>query len=101
MQPPSIRQGGRRRGANMAVLRVDHPDIESFINAKRTPGRLENFNLSVGVTDAFFKALDTRTPFPLRNPRTGRVTRTVDAQELFDCDGGSGLGRGRSWTSLS
>jgi len=79
-----IRQGGRRRGANMAVLRVDHPDIESFINAKRTPGRLENFNLSVGVTDAFFKALDTRTPFPLRNPRTGRVTRTVDAQELFD-----------------
>jgi ribonucleoside-diphosphate reductase alpha chain len=79
-----IRQGGRRRGANMAVLRVDHPDIESFINVKRTPGRLENFNLSVGVTDAFFNALETRTPFALRNPRTGRVTCTVDPQELFD-----------------
>jgi ribonucleoside-diphosphate reductase alpha chain len=78
-----IRQGGRRRGANMAVLRIDHPDIEAFINAKRTPGRLENFNLSVGVTDAFFAALDAQAPFSLRNPRTGRVTRTVDPHDLF------------------
>lgn len=79
-----IRQGGRRRGANMAVLRVDHPDIEAFIDAKRVPGRLENFNLSVGVTDAFFSALDDGKPFPLRNPRTGRVVRTVDPRALFD-----------------
>ena len=79
-----IRQGGRRRGANMAVLRVDHPDIEAFIDAKRTPGHLENFNLSVGVTDEFFAALDARTPFALRNPRTGRVTRTVNSEDLFE-----------------
>ena len=79
-----IRQGGRRRGANMAVLRIDHPDIEAFIDAKRSTGRLENFNLSVGVTNAFFAALDARTPFALRNPRTGRVTRTVDAVDLFN-----------------
>lgn len=79
-----IRQGGRRRGANMAVLRIDHPDIEAFINAKRAPGRLENFNLSVGVTDAFFAALDSHTPFSLRNPRTGRVTRTVAPHKLLD-----------------
>jgi ribonucleoside-diphosphate reductase alpha chain len=79
-----IRAGGRRRGANMAVLRVDHPDVEAFIDAKQTPGRLENFNLSVGVTDAFFQALDGGTPFPLRNPRSGRVARTVDPAALFE-----------------
>jgi ribonucleoside-diphosphate reductase alpha chain len=79
-----IRAGGRRRGANMAVLRVDHPDIEEFINAKRAPGQLENFNLSVGVTDEFFAALDAGIPFSLRNPRSGRVARTVDPAALFD-----------------
>ena len=79
-----IRAGGRRRGANMAVLRVDHPDIEEFVNAKHTPGQLENFNLSVGVTDEFFAALDASTPFPLRNPRRARVARTVDPAALFD-----------------
>ncbi len=79
-----IRRGGRRRGANMAVLRVDHPDIEAFIHAKSALGRLENFNLSVGITDEFFSALDAREPFGLRNPRTGRVVRTVDPVELFD-----------------
>ncbi len=79
-----IRQGGRRRGANMAVLSIDHPDIEAFINAKRTPGRLENFNLSVGLTDAFFSALDAHAAFPLRNPRTGRATRTVDPHDLLN-----------------
>ncbi len=79
-----IRAGGRRRGANMAVLRIDHPDIEEFIDAKRTPGRLENFNLSVGVTDAFFEALYEKRSFPLRNPRTGQVDRSVDPAELFD-----------------
>ena len=79
-----IRAGGRRRGANMAVLRVDHPDIEEFVVAKRTPGRLENFNLSVGVADAFLAALDAHRPFELRNPRTGRVTRTIDPEVLFE-----------------
>jgi ribonucleoside-diphosphate reductase alpha chain len=78
-----IRQGGRRRGANMAVLRVDHPDIEEFVDAKRSPGRLENFNLSVGITDEFFAAVNRRSRFPLRSPRNGKVARIVDAQELF------------------
>jgi ribonucleoside-diphosphate reductase alpha chain len=79
-----IREGGRRRGANMAVLRVDHPDVETFIDAKRTPGRLEHFNLSVGLTDAFFAALDTGAPFALRNPRTGHVVRHVQPGALLD-----------------
>lgn len=79
-----IRQGGRRRGANMAVLRVDHPDIEEFIAAKMPPGRLENFNLSVAITDDFWTALIGRQYFPLRNPRTGATTRYVKAQQLFD-----------------
>jgi len=78
-----IRQGGRRRGANMAVLRVDHPDIEAFIAAKRSPGRLENFNLSVGVTDAFVAALDAGERFALRNPRNGAVVGFVDPRSLF------------------
>ncbi|HSP96782.1 MAG TPA: adenosylcobalamin-dependent ribonucleoside-diphosphate reductase [Candidatus Dormibacteraeota bacterium] len=79
-----IRQGGRRRGANMAVLRIDHPDVEEFIAAKRTPGRLENFNLSIGVPDAFFVALATDAPFALRDPRTGDVVRRVEPRRLFN-----------------
>jgi ribonucleoside-diphosphate reductase alpha chain len=79
-----IRQGGRRRGANMAVLRIDHPDIEEFIDSKKSPGRLENFNLSVGVTDSFWSALDRRVAFALRNPRNGKTARRVDAKELFE-----------------
>lgn len=79
-----IRQGGRRRGANMAVLRVDHPDIEAFVEAKRSPGRLENFNLSVAVTDPFLAAVDGGTAFGLTNPRTARIVRSVDAVSLFE-----------------
>jgi ribonucleoside-diphosphate reductase alpha chain len=79
-----IRQGGRRRGANMAVLRIDHPDIEEFITAKRRPGRLENFNLSVGVTEAFWSALAGRRDFDLINPRSGRAVRTIGTESLFE-----------------
>jgi ribonucleoside-diphosphate reductase alpha chain len=79
-----IRAGGRRRGANMGVLRVDHPDIERFIDAKLTPGRLENFNLSVGITDEYLAALDAGAPFALLNPRTGETARTVDPHALLD-----------------
>lgn len=79
-----IRRGGRRRGANMAVLRIDHPDIKEFVAAKRTPGRLENFNLSVGVTEPFFAALEAGAPFALRNPRTGHIACTLDPGALFD-----------------
>ncbi len=79
-----IRAGGRRRGANMAVLRIDHPDVEEFIAAKRDTGRLTNFNLSIGVTDEFFAALDSGRPFDLRNPRTGRTAGEVDPAATFD-----------------
>ncbi len=79
-----IRQGGKRRGANMAVLRVDHPDILEFIRAKRTAGVLENFNLSAGVTDAFMDAARNGESCALINPRTGRETARLNAREVFD-----------------
>ncbi len=79
-----IRQGGRRRGANMAVLRIDHPDIEEFIDAKKQPGRLENFNLSIGITEAFWSAWESRGAFDLRNPRNQQIVRTIDARTLFE-----------------
>jgi len=80
----AVNQGGRRRGANMAVLRVDHPDILEFIAAKRQDGVLSNFNLSVAITDDFMRALRTKQDFPLRNPRTGKVSSTLSAEKLFD-----------------
>ncbi len=79
-----IRCGGRRRGANMGVLRVDHPNIEEFIDAKSAPDKLNNFNLSVGVTDAFLESLDCGRSFPLRNPRTARIERHLDPAWLLD-----------------
>jgi ribonucleotide reductase alpha subunit len=79
-----IAQGGTRRGANMGVLRVDHPDIEEFISCKATEGAIANFNISVGVTDAFMQAVRDDSDFELVNPHTHQVTRTVRARELFD-----------------
>ncbi|MGQ9839221.1 MAG: adenosylcobalamin-dependent ribonucleoside-diphosphate reductase [Anaerolineae bacterium] len=73
-----------RRGANMAVLRVDHPDIEEFISCKAQEGQITNFNISVGITDAFMQAVEEDAEFPLVNPRDGTVWRTVRARELFD-----------------
>jgi ribonucleoside-diphosphate reductase alpha chain len=78
-----IRRGGRRRGANMGVLGIEHPDIEDFINAKRGSDRLQNFNLSVAVTDDFFEAWEKDRSFPLRNPRSGRVAREVSARRML------------------
>jgi ribonucleoside-diphosphate reductase alpha chain len=79
-----IAQGGTRRGANMGVLRVDHPDIEEFIACKAEEGTIANFNISVGATDAFMQAVKDDTDFNLVNPHTGKVTRTVRARGLFD-----------------
>jgi ribonucleoside-diphosphate reductase alpha chain len=78
-----IKQGGRRRGANMAVLRVDHPDVVEFIEAKRDRQSFRNFNLSVGVTDRFMEAVDVGTTFALRHPSTGRQLASVDARDVF------------------
>ena len=80
----AVNQGGRRRGANMAVMRLDHPDIIDFIRAKRREGLLGNFNLSVALFDEFFNILERGADFPLRNPRTGRVSGLIAARELLD-----------------
>lgn len=79
-----IVQGGRRRGANMGVLRCDHPDIIDFIEAKVGSNAMENFNLSVGVTDRFMRAVAQDRPFDLVNPRTGRSVKRIGARSLFD-----------------
>jgi ribonucleoside-diphosphate reductase alpha chain len=79
-----VKQGGRRRGANMGVLAVTHPDIEEFATAKAQDGALENFNLSVAATDAFMQAVEADGVHRLVNPRTGEVTRELRARELFE-----------------
>lgn len=79
-----IKQGGRRRGANMATLRVDHPDILEFIQAKEKPGFLENFNISVAATDEFMQKARTCENIDLINPRNGQSTGRIDAQETMN-----------------
>ena len=78
-----IAQGGTRRGANMAVLRVDHPDIREFITCKVDETQITNFNISVGVTDEFMQAVQDDSLFDLRQPKTREITETVPARELF------------------
>ena len=79
-----IKQGGRRRGANMAVLRVDHPDILEFVTAKEDGTSLQNFNLSVGVTDEFLDAVRQGKEFELIHPHSRQVARRLSAKLVFE-----------------
>jgi ribonucleoside-diphosphate reductase alpha chain len=86
----AVKQGGTRRGANMAILRIDHPDILEFISCKDDPEEMTNFNISVAVTDAFMEAVEKGTTYPLFNPHTGTTHEAegkevyLDAREVFD-----------------
>lgn len=80
----AVKQGGTRRGANMGLLRVDHPDIEAFITAKTNLNQLTNFNLSVAVTQTFLDALAKDGDYDLINPRTAQPVRQVPARTIFD-----------------
>jgi ribonucleoside-diphosphate reductase alpha chain len=79
-----MKEGGRRRGAHMGILRVDHPDVLEFIQAKSRQGALQNFSLSVGVTDSFMQAVEGDAEYELINPRTGQPIATQRARSVWE-----------------
>ena len=80
----AVKQGGTRRGANMGILRVDHPDIMEFISCKKDNAEITNFNISVGITEEFMNAVENNKDYNLLNPNTQEITGTLNAKEVFD-----------------
>lgn len=80
----TIKQGGKRRGANMGVLRIDHPDIMDFISAKEDQNKFNNFNFSVAMTDAFMQAVEEGTEYALIEPSTKEEINSLDARSVFE-----------------
>ncbi|MGI5850057.1 MAG: vitamin B12-dependent ribonucleotide reductase, partial [Christensenellales bacterium] len=80
----AVKQGGTRRGANMGILRVDHPDIMEFIMCKSDPGQFANFNISVGLTETFMQALLSGKEYDLVDPATGNVIESLDAKYVYN-----------------
>ena len=80
----AVKQGGTRRGANMGILRVDHPDIMEFITCKNNTKEITNFNISVGITEAFMSAVEKNQEYDLIDPATKKVSGRMKAREVFD-----------------
>ena len=81
-----VKQGGTRRGANMGILRVDHPDIMEFVTCKDDTSKITNFNISVAVTDAFMAAVEADGMYDLHHPKTGKVVGQLNAREVWEQD---------------
>ncbi|MBW2978586.1 vitamin B12-dependent ribonucleotide reductase [Candidatus Woesearchaeota archaeon] len=80
----TINQGGKRRGANMGILRIDHPDIMEFIVAKEKTNKLNNFNISVALTEEFMQAVKNNEDYDLISPRTRKIVQKLNAKKVFD-----------------